>query len=134
MCPLFGEPCPILIHTDGQEIRQNQMQALANFLAITADQRKTLTDPLFEDYRATRDEYGEGPEIHEPEQVWRFVTWNTLLVPIQGPTEDRFVFVIGDPAWEREHGVELLFRNERLLSVGRAQGAFLGRYWEWAGQ
>jgi hypothetical protein len=33
-----------------------------------------------------------------------------------------------------EHGVELLFRDEQLVHVGRAEGAFFGRFWEWLGR
>jgi hypothetical protein len=33
-----------------------------------------------------------------------------------------------------EHGVELPFRDEQLVHVGRAEGAFFGRFWEWLGR
>jgi len=129
-CPLFGESIPVLIHTDGREILLDQLGALSRFLDIPADQRGLLTQPLFEDYRTIRDYVGEGPDIREPELVWRHVRWTTILIPLQGPCGNRFVFVIGDPEWEPEHGVELLFRDEQLVRLDRAEGAFLGRFWE----
>ena len=130
LCPLFGESIPVSIHTDGAEIQQDQLVALSRFLEIPADQRGLLTLPLFDDYRTIKDAVGEGPEIDTPESVWQHVKWTTLLVPRQGPLGNRYVFVIGDPDWEEEHGVELLFRDERLVRLDRAEGAFLGKFWE----
>ncbi len=131
--PLFGTSIPALVYTDGREILPDQMTALSSFLDIPADQRGRLIDPLFEDFRTVTEVVGEGPKIITAEQVWQFVTWTTILVPLQGPGGNRFVFVKGDPAWEQEHGVELLFRDERLVRLNRASGAFLSTcFWEWA--
>jgi hypothetical protein len=131
-CPLLGAAVPVLIHTDGQEIQPDQLHALSRFLDIPAEARADLIEPLFADYREVRDAVGEGPEIAGPEQVWGFVRWTTVLVPLQGPSGSRFVFVQGDPAWEEEHGVELLFRDERLVRLDRASGAFLSScFWSW---
>jgi hypothetical protein len=133
MCPLLGGAVPVLIHTDGQEVQPDQLDACARFLAIPADSRSVLIEPLFADYRTVRDAVGEGPEIAGPGRVWEFVRWTAILVPLQGPSGSRFVFVQGDPAWDEEHGVELLFRDERLIRVDRASGAFLSScFWSWA--
>jgi hypothetical protein len=133
-CALLGGSVPVLIHTGEDEILPGQLEALARFLAIPADRRPDLYGPLFADYREVRSAIGEGPRIGGPEEVWSFVRWNTVLVPRQGPTGHRFVFVEGDPAWEIEHGVELFFRDEQLVHVGRAEGDFCGRFWEWLGR
>lgn len=132
MCPLFGKPIPVLIYTDGQAILPDQLQALSSFLDIPPDQRSGLTTPLYDDYQAVRDATGEGPRIENPEQVWKHIEWLTILVPLQGPSGNRFVFVTGRPDWEAEHGVEMLFRNEWLARLGRASGAFLSTcFWDW---
>ena len=131
-CPLLGGAVPVLIHTDGQEVQSDQLTALSRFLAIPADARPVLAEPLFADCREVRDAVGGGPQIAGPDRVWEFVRWTTVLVPVQGPSGSRFVFVRGDPAWEEEHGVELLFRDERLVRLGRASGAFLRScFWSW---
>lgn len=131
-CPLLGVSVSALIHTDGKPIHASQLEALARFLDIPADARGGLLKPLFADSREVREAVGEGPEIDGPEQVWEFVQWETILVPLQGPSGNRFVFVQGEPAWEEEHGVELLFRDERLVRLGRASGAFLSScFWSW---
>ena len=130
--PLFGTSIPVLIYTDGREILPEQLTALSRFLDIPVDQRDRLIGPLFQDYRAVMEAVGEGPQIAGPNQIWQFVRWTTVLVPLQGPRVNRFVFVQGDPVWEEEHGVELLFRDEQLVRVGRASGAFLSTcFWEW---
>ncbi|VTU02196.1 unnamed protein product [Gemmataceae bacterium] len=132
LCPLLGAEVPVTVDTDGAEVQSDQLRALAGFLAIPGSERDSLTGRLFDDYRAVRDAIGEGPEIDGPERVWEFVRWTTILIPQQGPTGSRFVFVQGDPAWEEEHGVELLFRDERLLRLDRASGAFLSTcFWSW---
>jgi len=129
-CPLLGGPVPVEIHTGGDDIRPDQLEALARFQAIPADRRPSLFGPLFADYRTVRSAIGEGPQIGGPGEVWSFVRWYTVLVPRQGPTGHRFVFLQGDPAWEVEHGVELLFRDEQLVHVGRVEGDYGGRFWE----
>ncbi|WP_439625857.1 DUF6985 domain-containing protein [Gemmata sp.] len=131
-CPLLGAEVPVAVYTDGAEVQPDQLWAIAGFLGIPASKRDDLTERLFDDYRAVRDATGEGPEIDGPERVWEFVRWTTILVPLQGPNGSRFVFVQGDPAWEEEHGVELLFRDERLVRLDRASGAFLSTcFWSW---
>lgn len=131
-CQVLGADVPVAVYTDGAEVQPDQMQALAGFLGIPADERFGLTGRLFADYQEVRDAVGEGPEIAEPEQVWEFVRWTEVLVPLQGPTGSRFVCVRGDPAWEEEHGVEMWFRDERLVRLDRASGAFLSScFWSW---
>lgn len=131
-CPLFGTTIPVEIYTDGREILPDQFTALSRFLDIPAEQRSRLIGPLFEDYRTITEEVGEGPEIAGQDQVWQFVRWTAVIVPLQGPRGNRFVFVQGDPAWEEEHGVELLFRDEQLIRLDRASGAFLTKcFWDW---
>jgi hypothetical protein len=131
-CPFLGAAVPVLIFTDGQEIQPDQLQALWRFLDIPAETRVGLFGPLFADYREVCDAVGEGPEIAGPGRIWEFVRRTTILVPLQGPSGSRFVFVRGDPAREEEHGVELLFRDERLVRLDRASGAFLSScFWSW---
>jgi hypothetical protein len=130
-CPLLGVEVSISVFTDGAEVHPEQLEALARFLAIEPGQREALFEPLFADYRDVFDAVGEGPAIAGPEQVWAFVRWTNVIVPRQG-VGSRFVFVQGDPAWEEEHGVELLFRDERLIRIDRASGAFLTTcFWTW---
>jgi hypothetical protein len=130
-CPLLGVDVPISVYTDGAEVHPDQSDALARFLAIEPSQRAALLGPLFADYREVINAVGEGPAIAGPEQVWAFVRWTNVIVPRQG-VGSRFVFVQGDPAWEEEHGVELLFRDEQLIRLDRASGAFLTTcFWAW---
>jgi hypothetical protein len=132
LCPLLGAEVPVAVYTDGAGVQPDQFHALAGFLGISAGERIALAGRLFADYREVRDAVGEGPEIAGPDRVWEFVRWTTILVPLQGPTGSRFVFVQGVAAWEEEHGVELLFRDERLVRLGRASGAFLSScFWSW---
>lgn len=132
LCGLLGAEVPVVVYTDGADVQPDQLRALAGFLAIPASARVGLTGRLFDDYREALAAIGEGPEIDGQERVWDFVRWTTILVPQQGPSGSRFVFVQGDPAWEEEHGVELLFRDEQLIRLDRASGAFLSTcFWSW---
>jgi hypothetical protein len=134
ICPLLGRRVPVEVHTGEDEIQPDQLEALTRFLAIPADERRSLYGPLYADYREVHGAIGAGRHIERPEEMWALVRWDTVLVPRQGPTGRRFVFVQGRPAWEVEHGVVLLFRDEQLVHVGRAEGDFLGRFWEWLGR
>src|SRR5262245_36594200 len=93
LCPLLGVAVPVDIHTGEGEIQTDQLEAVARFLAIPSDRRSDLHAPLYADYREVRSAIGEGPHIAGPEEVWAFVRWDWVLVPRQGPTGHRFVFV-----------------------------------------
>jgi uncharacterized protein (TIGR02996 family) len=122
-CPLLGTEVAVCVCTDGAEVQNVQVAALAQFLAIPSDQRAALLEPLFENYLDMLEAVGElEVEIAGPEQVWSFVRWTDVSVPLQGPGRNRFVLVQGDPAWEG-HGVEMLFRDEELICVDQASGA-----------
>jgi hypothetical protein len=120
----LGVEVPISIYTDGAEVHPEQLESLTRFLAIEPGQRAALLEPLFADYREVIEAVGEGPEIVSSEQVWEFVRWTNVIVPRQG-VGSRFVFVQGDPMWEEEHGVELLFRNERLIRLDGCRPHFV---------
>lgn len=131
LCPLLGVVVPIWVYTNGAEVHPDQSDALSRFLVIEPGKRAALLEPLFADYREVVEAIGEGPEITGPERVWEFVQWTAIGVPRQGDGS-RFVFVQGDPAWEEEHGVELLFRDEQLVRLDRASGAALSTcFWSW---
>jgi hypothetical protein len=131
--PLLGVEVPVSIYTDGAEVQPDQLDALARFLAIPAAERAGLVGPLFDDYNCVRECVGEVPDIAGPEEVWAFVRWTNVVIPLQGPRGNRFVFVQGESAWEEEHGVELLFGDERLLRLDRASGLFLTtHFWSWS--
>lgn len=131
-CPVLGAEVQVDVLTDGAEVQADQRLALAGFLGIPAGERAGLTGRLYADYQEVREAIGEGPEIPEPERVWEFVRWTTVVIPKQGPTGSRFVCVQGDPAWEEEHGVEMWFRDEQLVRLDRASGAALSRcFWSW---
>src|SRR5262245_66224973 len=98
LCPQLGVAVPVDIHAGEGEIRPDQLEAVARFLAIPADRRSDLYGPLYADYREVRSAISGLPHIAGPEEVWGSVQWNSVLVPHQGPTGHRFVFLEGDPA------------------------------------
>ncbi|MFO0822879.1 MAG: TIGR02996 domain-containing protein [Gemmataceae bacterium] len=122
-CPLLATEISVSVYTDGAEVQNTQVAAFAKFVDIPPGQRSALLEPLYANYRACLEAFGEGPEIAGPEQVWSFVRWTDVIVPLQGPGRNRFVLVQGDPLWEEEHGVEMLFRDEELICVDQASGA-----------
>lgn len=132
-CPLLGEPVTLMIHTEQGEIQPDQLQALKGFLEVPADTRADLLEPLYAEYNRVYDIVGKGVgPSGKLDQVWRFVRWKEILIPEQGPRGFRFVFVRGEPTWDREHGVELCFRNEKLVHLGPASAAFLSDcFWDW---
>jgi hypothetical protein len=132
-CPLLGEPVTLTIHTEQDEIQSEQLQALEGFLQIPVEGRADLLGPLHAEHNRVYDIIGKGPTPSgTPEQVWKFVRWKEILIPEQGPRGCRFVFVRGEPFWYRDHGVELCFRNEKLVHLGPNSGAFLSDcFWDW---
>lgn len=131
-CPLLDVDVRVLVHTDGAEVRSNQLRALGGFLSIPAIERSHITQRLYADYREVSQAVGEGPEISDAGRVWDFVQWTDVLVPLQGTSGCRFLCVRGEPAWETEHGVEMWFRDERLVRLDRNSGAFLSScFWSW---
>ncbi len=132
-CPLVGVPVSLRIHTEQDEIQPDQLQALQRFLEIPAEARPSLLEPLYAEYTRVFDIVGKGPTPSgSPAQVWKFVRWTQILIPEQGPRGCRFVFLCGEPLWYRDHGLELCFRDEKLVHLGPRSGAFLSDcFWDW---
>jgi hypothetical protein len=111
-----------------------QLRALDGFLALNADQKDDWThqvalDCHFTCSRFTRD--GEEPPVRlrKRKDVWKHVRLGQVFIPEHGTTSDRYVFVSGGCDWEEEHGLELLFKNERLFTVGPEEGLAQNERW-----
>jgi len=101
------------------------------FLALGPEQKDNWTHQVALDchYTCLRFEVdGDDPPVALPNRsdVWKHVQLRRVFIPHHGTTRDRYVFVEGGCDWEEEHGLELLFKNERLFRVGEEFSAWVG--------
>lgn len=111
-----------------------QLRALDGFLALAADQKVDWTHQVALDchYMCLRLELdGEEPPVRlgKRNDVWKHVRLTQVFIPQHGTSADRYVFVSGDCDWEVEHGLELLFKNERLFKVCEQDGLAQNEEW-----
>lgn len=112
----------------------SQLHALDAFLALDLAQKVDWLHQLALDchYTCLRDEVDEDDPImvlRSRNEVWDHLRLNQLLIPQHGTTSDRYLFVTGNCDWEEEHGLELLFKNERLIKVGAQEGLAQNEEW-----
>jgi len=111
-----------------------QLRALDAFLALAAEQKADWTHQVALDCHYTCLSFemdGEKPPVHlrKRNDVWKYVQFQQVFIPQLGATNDRYVFVYGRCDWEVEHGLELLFKNERLFKVGQQNGLAHNEEW-----
>jgi hypothetical protein len=112
----------------------SQLRALDAFLALAADQKEDWTHQVALDCHYTCLRYeidGEDPPMRltKRSDVWKHARLGQLFIPQHGTSADRYVFVCGGCDWEDEHGLELLFKNERLFKVGQQDGLAQNEEW-----
>jgi hypothetical protein len=133
----LGEEVDILVYPEDDSLNlpsPSQLHALDAFLALDLAQKVDWSHQLALDchYACLRDEIdGEDPimVLRIREDVWDHVRLNQLLIPQHGTTSDRYLFFTGNCDWEEEHGLELLFKNERLIKVGPQEGLAQNEEW-----
>ena len=111
-----------------------QLSALEAFLALGPAQKAEWTHQVALDchYTCLRLETdGDTPPVRlrKRNDVWRHLRLATVFIPKHGKTADRYVFIDGSCDWEEEHGLQLLFKNERLLRVGQNEGLAMNEEW-----
>jgi hypothetical protein len=111
-----------------------QLHALDAFLALVPEQKKDWTHQVALNchYTCLRFEVdGDEPPVRlrKRDDIWKHVRFRQVFIPQHGTTRDRYVFVHGGCDWEEEHGLELLFKNERLFRVGQQEGLAQNEEW-----
>jgi hypothetical protein len=112
-----------------------QLRALQSFLLLACDQKDEWTHQVAMDCYHTcqraKMEGGKPPvSLRQRKAVWKHVRLKQVLIPAHGKSGDRYVFVDGECDWEQEHGLELLFKNERLFKVGPQEGLSANEEWQ----
>ena len=54
---------------------------------------------------------------------------NVVIPPIR-KSLDRFLVILGECAWDPEHGIQFVVKNSRIISVSDQDGVFQGRGWD----
>ena len=143
LLPVIRQAIRIMVYTEGRTAAEPgvltpaYIAAIDGLLAVPPERRSEWSAVVFDDFRRAIEsgkcelETEDIPDrCRIPEDVWPLVEWSEVVVPDQGPNGDRFILVHGRPGWRIEHGLQLLFKNEQLLWVGRADEAlFLNSDW-----
>jgi hypothetical protein len=132
--PLLSRSLRVRVVADGRAVSAAQAESLAELRRLPPERREDFTHPVALDCWFTCQEIeidGEEPPVilRKRTQVWRHVDLREILIPRHGKSRDRYVFLHGNCDWDREHGLELLLKNGRLLRVGRQEGLFCSEEW-----
>lgn len=112
-----------------------QLKSLTCFANLATELKSDWTHQIALDCHYTclqLEVEGEKPplRLRRRSNVWKHLKLTDVFVPQHGKSVDRYVFVAGSCDWEDEHGLELLFKNEQLLKVGRSDGLAQNEEWE----
>lgn len=105
---------------DDASFIQDADAALRGFLALGPDFVETMKKPIWENYKDFK--YAVGPNDLDrkirnlkEDQVWQYVRPGSVELK-RGPEDIMYLTVYCGCSWEREHGLQLVFRQGNILS------------------
>lgn len=132
--PLLNKAVPISIVPENGGLPPTLPQlALANRLSELPQSLWTEIEDAAEAYRAETDasvnlaEYDLG-HINRANIRDHFAILDVVIPPLEGSTEF-LIFLTGNCDWEEEHGLEILLKNNHVISCGPNEGFCLSQGW-----
>jgi hypothetical protein len=97
-------------------------KALTSFLQLSSSDKFTITSYVYENFRDFRNSIGENDvskklkNIKDENKIWKFVYPSAIHVS-RRPYNDKDIYVqiACECEWEKEHGLQLVFRQGRKL-------------------
>jgi len=94
--------------------------AVGAFLALGSDARLAVSSYVFQNYRRMVDAVGEGDvgfHVARPEAIWAHVHPSEIFIS-RRHHRDKLIYVqiAAECDWEREHGLQLVYRRGSKLS------------------
>ncbi|KXH85808.1 DUF6985 domain-containing protein [Chryseobacterium kwangjuense] len=107
-------------------------QALANFLQLTVEDRKSISELVYKNCMDFLEAVGydedDEPlwEIKDHEEIWNFVYPSEILVSRRHRRDQKvYVQIACSCEWEQEHGLQLVFREGKQLTRVSSQDGHL---------
>lgn len=98
-------------------------EALRNFLQLTSDDRLRISDLVYKNYTdfledVDFDGVEEGlSDIKEEEEIWNFIYPTDIYVSRRHRRDmDVYICISSECGWEKEHGLQLVFRQGKKLT------------------
>ena len=98
-------------------------QAIANFLQLTATNRKAITSLAYKNctdfLEAVEYDEEDAPftQLNDPHEIWNFIYPNEVFVSRRNRRDqDMYVQIDCECEWEQEHGLQLVFRQGKKLT------------------
>jgi len=128
--PYFdGLKVKFMVECMRDEDRPEFSQAASNFLGLSSDARFSASEYLFKNYRDCAEAVGNEfveVRIGDPRSVWEHLHPSKIHV-VRRPYGDKLVYVqiVAKCDWEREHGLQLVYRRGMELNRVSAQDGHL---------
>ena len=95
-------------------------QVFENFLKLNSLDKMEGSDMVFDYYsEVLKKVYTDRLPIKKPKYIWNFVIPNEIIIHWD-EVGDFYLCVLCECAWEQEHGLQLVFKNGKILT--RASG------------
>ena len=94
-------------------------RAVSAFLKLGRKEREEASLPIFANYQRMADLMDEedlGCQASSPSEIWAHVRPTAIYVERESSDGKIYVSVAANCAWEREHGLQLVYRDGHLLS------------------
>ncbi len=129
--PYFdGRALPVLLQDIGPSDAKRIDAALANFLALTREDRLAASPAVLANCKEFLEAIGPDDEadkamygISDPAEIWQHVSNEELQVVKDDSDGEPAIYIALACAcdWEREHGLQLVYRDGRTLTRVSAQ-------------
>jgi hypothetical protein len=125
--PYFNEPLPVTVmdfhpQDPKQRLRFSKVsEALSAFLNLGEVDRMRASELVYENCKEFIDAVGvdawnqQMADLHDPKMIWQFVHPREVLISYSEERDAVFVVLSCECDWEDEHGLQLLYRDGKIL-------------------
>jgi hypothetical protein len=114
--PFFGGlKLPVTLETHDEADEKDVNMALASFLNLGIDERLAISRYVFQNYRNMAEQVSEEDldcQIESEEDVWQHLNPTDIYIS-RRDCRDRAIYVVitANCDWEREHGLQIVYRR-----------------------
>ena len=113
------------------DVTDKQRQVYQSIMRLPAATRALMEAPIFANYLQTRDSVKDEtmPSIAEAAGIWSHIDLRAIRIHRHRASRHSYFFVVAECTWGREHGLEVLFRDDAILQVTQQEGLASNQAW-----
>ena len=109
-----GADIPVLVESDDGTVSAQQLEALAQALALAPDVLELSAPAVVQNYDVYYEMIGDDdelPPLTAPMDVWKSVHPSEIIIPPHDAATPPSFLLMAECDWDTEHGLVVRFRN-----------------------